>query len=161
MLTRKQLQSLRKQVVLNSLYYSDYSNDLYISEKTCYNFFDSYVEYLYELASENNDNDLDIVDVVKKYDNINNLYNWYLCYGDDPLIKDDFIGIYNDSVYTGVVIYDFKYDYDDYAITSYLYCSGIARITKNKLYYGSKRDDYYFIKNHRRYYIKDFNRVNR
>ena len=54
MLTKNQLYNLRKQVTINSVMLKDYSNNMFISEKTACNFFDSYIEYLYELARDDN-----------------------------------------------------------------------------------------------------------
>ena len=75
MLTKNQLKQLRKEIVLNSLYLKDYSNSLYIKEKTACAFFDSYIEYLYEIATEDQFKSKDILDVIDRYDNIDNLYN--------------------------------------------------------------------------------------
>lgn len=160
MLTRKQLINLRKQVVLNSLFYKDYANDLYISEKTCCLFFDSYINYLYELATENNDNELDVLDVIKKYDNGNNLYNWYLCYENDPLIKDGYKAYIPENIYAGVFIYNIDYDINDSVIAATYYHDRnsdliIDKLTRNRLYYDYKKHDYYFKKYGRRFYLSD------
>lgn len=80
MLSNRQLHELRKQITLNSLYIYDYENNLCIEAKTVCNFFDGYVDYLNELAKENNE-ELDF----DKYDTKDNLETWYdLCEG-DPL----------------------------------------------------------------------------
>ena len=50
MLTKNQLKTLRNDVVLNSLFLKDYSNNLYIKNDNVCAFFDSYMEYLNELA---------------------------------------------------------------------------------------------------------------
>ena len=80
MLTKNQLHSLRKQIILNSIYVTDYANNLGIENKTACDFFDGYVEYLSELAKENNE-ELDF----DKYDTEENLENWYNCFDTDPL----------------------------------------------------------------------------
>ena len=76
MLTRKQLKQLKSEIVLNSLFLKDYSNTLYISEKTVYNFFEAYIENLYDIAASDDFNSKDIIDILEKYDNIDNLYNY-------------------------------------------------------------------------------------
>ena len=83
------LQQLRKEIVLNSLFVSDYNNSFGISAKSVCDFFDSYMEFLSELAFEDN---FKIGDPSKgmhtydeffdKYDTIDNLENWYGCYED-------------------------------------------------------------------------------
>ena len=87
--TKEDLQSLRKEIVLNSLFVSDYKNSFGISAKSVCDFFDSYMEFLSELAFEDN---FKIGDPSKgmhtydeffdKYDTIDNLENWYGCYED-------------------------------------------------------------------------------
>ena len=77
-LTKRDLQRLRNQIILNSLFLDDYSNTFDITEKDCCYFFDGYVDYLVELADSEKFNYSDIGDVFNKYDNIDNLYNFYL-----------------------------------------------------------------------------------
>ncbi len=85
MLTKNQLLQLRKEIVLNSLYYSDYKNSFGIDEHIVCNFFDSYIEYLQELEKENNE-DLSIDDFFNKYDTHENLIDYYFyMFEDDPL----------------------------------------------------------------------------
>ena len=87
--TKEDLQSLRNEIVLNSLFVSDYNNSFGISAKSVCDFFDSYMEFLSELAFEDN---FKIGDPSKgmhtydeffeKYDTIDNLMEWYGCYED-------------------------------------------------------------------------------
>ena len=86
LLTREELCDLRNEIVLNSLYTSDYENTHHILPKDVQDFFDGYVEYLYELAEEDGE-ELDIMDLCAKYDNPNNLENWYNCFEDNPLLN--------------------------------------------------------------------------
>lgn len=86
LLTKEELCDLRNEIVLNSLYTSDYENTHHILPRDVQDFFDSYVEYLYELAEEDGE-ELDIMDLCAKYDNPNNLENWYNCFEDNPLLN--------------------------------------------------------------------------
>ena len=105
LLTREELWDLRNEIVLNSLYTSDYENTHHILPRDVQDFFDGYVEYLYELAEENGEKP-DIQDLCIKYDNPDNLENWYNCFEDNPLLnyvekmrslfeKEDFTLTYN------------------------------------------------------------------
>lgn len=86
LLTKEELWDLRKEIVLNSLFTSDYENTHHILPRDVQDFFDGYIEYLYELAEENGENP-DIQDLCKKYDNPDNLENWYNCFEDNPLLN--------------------------------------------------------------------------
>ena len=160
MLTKKQLKQLRNEITLNSLYLKDYNNSLFIKEKTVCDFFNSYIEYLYEIVS---DETLDIYDILDKYDNDNRLYNYYLsCCIDnyDPLLQDEYIAIYNINVYYAIVIYSVEYSLIDYVYTSMV--DGyrqIKRITKNKIYYDKKDNAYIKVYN-KKYYLSEFIKVN-
>lgn len=163
MLSKKELKQLRKEIILNSVFLKDYNNSLYIKEKTACDFFNSYMEYLQELSDSKE------LDDIFKHDNFNNLWNYYLllCHdGYDPLCKDDFIAYFNDCVFSGCVIYDIKLDYDYSVIAASYVSRGVNgnfnsdKVTINKLQYDRKKEGYYFIKNHRRYYINDFMKTN-
>lgn len=86
LLTKEELWDLRNEIVLNSLYTSDYENTHHILPRDVQDFFDGYVEYLYELAEENGENP-DIQDLCMKYDNPDNLEDWYNCFEDNPLLN--------------------------------------------------------------------------
>ena len=79
MLTMEQLKQLRSEIVLGSLYTSDYKNSLNIDSREVQDFFDGYVEYLWEIAEENGGNDID------EYDTQENLESWYNCFDEEPL----------------------------------------------------------------------------
>jgi hypothetical protein len=53
-------------------------------------FFDGYVSYLGELIEEDypNAKDNDWFALLKDYDTIDNLWNWYNCFEEDPLDKE-------------------------------------------------------------------------
>ena len=158
MLTKNELKQLRSEITLNSLFLKDYENTLFIKPETVYNFFDSFLDYCYE----NENYMLSIGDFLEKHDNINELYDYYLIYESDPLIKDDFIAHLFLTLYDAVVIYEID---NDYVITAFYHRFSkhiigetTSKLTKNKLYYNYA-GDLYFIKNHRRYYINDFTRI--
>jgi hypothetical protein len=83
-LTKQDLTKLRGEIVLNSLFYSDYRNSFGISENSVCTFFDGYVDYLTELAEEDNFvfTDDNFIEMLKKYDNEDNLLSWYYCHED-------------------------------------------------------------------------------
>lgn len=84
-MTKTNLWNLRTEITLGSLYTSDYENSFQILPIIVQNFFDGYIEYLWELAEENDKKDIDFEDLVKIYDNANNLESWYCCFDEDPL----------------------------------------------------------------------------
>lgn len=78
-LTKEQLWQLRQEIVLNSLFISDYENSLGIDAKECNTFFEGYVEYLWELATSELDyTGNDIMWVFEKLDNKDNLADYAL-----------------------------------------------------------------------------------
>lgn len=161
MLTKKQLKQLRNEICLNSLYLKDYENSLYIKEKTVCNFFDSFLEYIY---NEYDVTGLDFNDVMDKYDNIETLYNYYLLFEDDPLKQDDYIATKHINNSDGIVIYNIESHYiNNYVLVAIHYLSGLyifnTKIKKYKLYCSCKRG-YYFNYNKTKYYIDDFIKVN-
>ena len=86
LMTKTNLWNLRTEVSLGSLYTSDYENTFHILPIIVQNFFDGYIEYLWELAEENNKKDVDFEDLVENYDNADNLEGWYYCFDEDPLL---------------------------------------------------------------------------
>ena len=53
---KQDLEQLRKEIVLNSLYISDYNNSFNIDPHSVCDFFDGFISYMEELASEINPN---------------------------------------------------------------------------------------------------------
>ncbi len=86
-MTSEQLWALRKEIVLNSLYYADYVNTFGIDCHAVCDFFDSYLSYLEELMEENSKayRDEKFFTLLPEYDTPDNLWNWYGCYESDPL----------------------------------------------------------------------------
>lgn len=85
--TKEDLQALRKEICLNSLFVSDYENSFGISAKSVCTFFDSYMDFIWEMAHEDNFivgypnyGDHTYSEFFEKYDTIDNLWEWYNCY---------------------------------------------------------------------------------
>lgn len=90
MLSKEDLIKLRKEIVLNSIFLNDYSNTFGIRKEKVYNFFEGYLSYLYEIKEEKDGFSLVYPDdVIDALDNEDNLYNWYLCFIEDPLDNMD------------------------------------------------------------------------
>lgn len=90
MLTKAELKELRSQIVLNSIYVADYRNDMGIEEHESCDFFEGYVSYLDELIKEDypNAKDNDWSGLLENYDTIDNLWDWYCCFEEDPLPRE-------------------------------------------------------------------------
>lgn len=95
MLNREQLKQLRREIVLDSLYYDDYENSFGINKYNVYYFFEGYAEYLYELMKEEiKDFDGDYHGHLAEYDTSDNLESYYYMYDGDPLpIKREHQGL--------------------------------------------------------------------
>jgi hypothetical protein len=82
-LTSAELTKLRKEIVLNSLYVSDYHNSFGFNANDIGCFFEGYVSYLEEIAEEDGFTEWgNIFKMFEKYDTEENLYCWFLCYDD-------------------------------------------------------------------------------
>lgn len=91
MLTKKQLKQLKNEIVLNSLFMKDYDNTLFIKRDRVCNFFNSFIEYIEEIYTERHGHSAySYNELFKEYDNINNLYNYYCMFEEDPLLQDDY-----------------------------------------------------------------------
>ena len=90
---RKDLKKLRKEIVLNSLFFTDYTNSFGIDRRDVAAFFDGYYDFIWELAYEDAKEQgkgtsyLTHNYVVENYDNIENLESWYYCYGDFDWVR--------------------------------------------------------------------------
>ena len=82
-LGRIQLWRLRQDIVLNSLFTTDYANRYGIEPSVAQGFFDGYVEYLYDLAEEDGflkrRRPQSCFAVFKAYDSAANLWSWARC----------------------------------------------------------------------------------
>lgn len=78
------LWELRQQIVLNSIYVTDYRNSFGIDEKKVCYFFDGYISFLTEMEKEKYGKELDnISDFFDEFDTEENLKSWYGCFCDD------------------------------------------------------------------------------
>lgn len=77
-LNKEELWKLRQEIILNSIYISDYKNSFGFNNTDICNFFEGYVEYLYELAQEDNFEHQHPFEVFDKYDNEDNLCNYHM-----------------------------------------------------------------------------------
>lgn len=71
------LWELRQEVVLNSMFTSDFQNSFGVDPHACQDFFDGYVSDLEDRAKEAGKSSDDIFDIIKEFDNKDNLYSWY------------------------------------------------------------------------------------
>ena len=87
MLSKDELQKLRNQICLNSLYVRDYENNMGIDAKVCCDFFDGFMSYISELFYEDypDASDREWEEFVWQYDTIDNLEDWYYCFEEEPL----------------------------------------------------------------------------
>lgn len=87
-LSSAQLADLRKEIVLNSLYISDYDNSFGYDPIHINTFFDGYVSYLEELAEEDGYTEWDnIFKMFDIYDTEENLWDWFNCSDDLSWVK--------------------------------------------------------------------------
>ena len=161
MLTKNQLKQLRNEITINSVFLKDYSNSLYIKEKTAFYFFDSFMDYIDNTYNFNN---MDFYELLEIHDNIDELYQYYCdsCIdGYDPLLQDDYIAYFNNLIYAGCVIYNID-DYKVVCATYYMNKYGnmiINKITRNKVYYDNDGDSY-IKKCNNKYYLSNFIKTN-
>lgn len=86
-MNKNTLWQLRNEIMLNSLYVADYQNSFgYTAQSVC-DFFDGYTEYLGELATEQYGIGCSLEQIFR-FDNAENLYNWYGCFELCPLQRE-------------------------------------------------------------------------
>ena len=86
MITFSDVKRLRKEIVLNSLYISDYKNTLGLDPHEVCDFFDGFVEYMAELLAEEY-GDVPVseyYDYLYKYDDEANLEEWWNMFEECP-----------------------------------------------------------------------------
>ena len=86
-LTKNKLWKLRQEIVLNSLFVSDYRNSFGFTSYSVYYFFDGYMEYLEELATEEHGSDCSLEQIFG-FDNPDNLEDWYGCFESCPFQRE-------------------------------------------------------------------------
>lgn len=74
---KEKLWELRKEIILGSMYYSDYDNSFNIPRRTCFSFFDGFVEYCFIIENENENGLTEYDDIYNKYDNADELWNYF------------------------------------------------------------------------------------
>ena len=73
-LNKDQLWDLRTQIVLNSIFISDYEHTFEFDPDDICGFFDGYLEYIYELTG---DDSRDVLDVIREFDTPDSLFEYY------------------------------------------------------------------------------------
>ena len=88
-MNKNTLWQLRTEIVLNSLFESDYQNSFGFTTQSVCAFFDGYMDYLEELMAEDGVSDSDVFNVLGKYDTIDNLCAWWNMFGTCPLERKE------------------------------------------------------------------------
>lgn len=90
-LTLKEVFDLRDQIVLNSLFASDYRNALGVDPIEACDFFDGFVDFLQELAEEDGFeiDGSNYNEFFEKYDTKDNLEEWWGCFEECPLHAEE------------------------------------------------------------------------
>ena len=88
-MTKTSLWKLRQEIVLNSLYTSDFENTFGYTVHSVQRFFDGYMSYLEELMDDDGVSDNDVFNVLSKYDTIDNLWAWWYMFDINPLEKEE------------------------------------------------------------------------
>ena len=86
-LTENELWALRLEIVLNSLFVADYQNSFGYTPQSVCDFFDGYMDYLDELATEKYGSDRSLEQVFS-FDNAKNLHDWYDCFDHCPFQRE-------------------------------------------------------------------------
>ena len=87
-ITKTSLWELRHEILLNSLYTSDFENTFGYTANSVQDFFDGYMSYLEELMDGDGVDDSDLFDVLSTYDNEENLWEYWNIYYTNPLDED-------------------------------------------------------------------------
>ena len=82
-----ELWELRQEIVLNSIYVSDYENSFGFHSSDMCLFFDSYLCYLCEMMEEMGIASEDHLKCLDEFDNPENLQDWYDCYEDFSWVR--------------------------------------------------------------------------
>lgn len=87
MLTKEQLWKLRLEVPIGSLFVNDYENSFEIPAKQVCDFFDGYLDVLWDIAADDipDMEGVDFEEAIDRYDCPENLYNWYIDCQDNGL----------------------------------------------------------------------------
>ena len=88
----RDLPLLRKQIRLGSLFYADYENDMGFARESVCDFFDGFLDFVYEIAKEDTGEKYPEWDeVMKRYDTDEYLIQWWYCFDWFPFkeVKED------------------------------------------------------------------------
>lgn len=88
----RDLPLLRKQIRLGSLFYADYENDMGFTWESVCDFFDRFLDFVYEIAKEDTGEKYPEWDeVMKRYDTDEYLNQWWHCFDWFPFkeVKED------------------------------------------------------------------------
>ena len=87
--TKEDLWALRNEVVVNSIFYSDYHNSFGLDTHSVCDFFDGWLDFIEELMVEDGYKDAAcrFFDYFVEYDNADTLVQWYNCYDDLSWMK--------------------------------------------------------------------------
>lgn len=89
-MTRQELEKLRNEITLNSLYTDDYINSFNIDARQVQDFFDGWLDYCSEGVEYTNDTDY-YDQLFDKANNIDNLVDYYIyMFEEDPLSQEFF-----------------------------------------------------------------------
>ena len=87
--TKEDLWALRNEVVVNSIFDSDYHNSFGLDTHSVCDFFDGWLDFIEELMVEDGYKDAAcrFFDYFVEYDNADTLVQWYNCYDDLSWMK--------------------------------------------------------------------------
>ena len=87
--TKEDLRALRNEVVVNSIFYSDYHNSFGLDTHSVCDFFDGWLDFIGELMVEDGYKDAAyrFFDYFVEYDNADTLVQWYSSYDDLSWMK--------------------------------------------------------------------------
>ena len=86
-MNKNKLWALRQEIVLNSYFEPDYQNSFGFTTESVFVFFEGYMDYLDELATEEYGSDCSLEQIFK-FDNAENLEAWYGCFESCPFKRE-------------------------------------------------------------------------
>ena len=91
MLSQTDLWKLRQEIRLGSLFVADYRNSFGVDPHKVCDFFDGFLEFVWEGTREDYPrfDDGGFFDLLPDYDTREYLLDWYYCFEEDPLAKDE------------------------------------------------------------------------
>lgn len=130
--------ALRDEIVVGSYYGRDYENSFGIDSKLVYACSDGYLEYLWELAEERGEDNIDELDTPEEFAN----YCYGIEFSDEDYHSDELDEIDNkyndfrDELFNAEGIYDFAYSYASY-LMKHLVGESCKKKGKKKLTEGT------------------------